>query len=123
MRVCVRTCQSGKTGFKPAIVCRGGVSIAQEDIVKPFWDNALHVHQVADGLQHSLEVRGYGSKVTCYCTSKWTHLEVILFGLPPNQNVEGLVRILGMGRRGGGEEECSNLKSQVSPRPNTSPVS
>lgn len=36
------------------VVCAAGVSVAQDDVVEPVGDDALGVHQVSDGLQHSL---------------------------------------------------------------------
>ena len=32
------------------------VSIAQEDVCQPVWDDCLLIHQIPDALQHSLEV-------------------------------------------------------------------
>jgi len=56
------------------VVCRGRVSVAKDDVQQPVRNDAFRVHQVADCLQHSLEV--------------------VLLRLPTQNDVERLVYVL-----------------------------
>lgn len=37
------------------VVGAAWVTVANDDVVKPVWDNTFCVHQVSDGLQHRLQ--------------------------------------------------------------------
>ena len=47
--------QRGDLIWHLGIVGTAWVAIAEDNVMKPIWDNALRVHQVPDSLQHRLK--------------------------------------------------------------------
>lgn len=60
------------------IVGTAGVTVAQDDVVEPVWDDALGVHQVPDGLQHRLERKPTAGKTTQSKTERRTEGNKVL---------------------------------------------
>ena len=44
------------TKYLLGVVCGPWVAVAQDNVMEPVWNDAVCVHEVADCLQHSLEV-------------------------------------------------------------------
>ena len=72
------TCEQPHLVGHLGVVSSARVAVAEDDVVQEIWDDALRVHQLADRLQH--------------------RLEVVLFRLSPHHDVEGLVHVLAAAR-------------------------
>ena len=72
------TCEHPDLVGHLGVVSSARVAVAEDDVVQEIGDDALRVHQLADRLQH--------------------RLEVVLLRLSPHHDVEGLVHVLAAAR-------------------------